>query len=106
MGSLEAVEAVMAARKRRYGLETVRVYPGARRQFRFGNGQQKSAVSCVELPQAVNHREVYLGVFTLDVPRVPILLSIKTLMRSEAVIDFEHRHICLRKVDSQIFSWT
>ena len=79
----------MTSRRKWYGLETVRVFPEARRQFRFGNGQKKSAVSYVELPQAVNHREVYLGVFTLDVPSVPILLSIKTLKRLGAVIDFD-----------------
>ena len=99
VGFLEAVEAVMTARKKGYGLETVR--PNV--SFALENGQQKSAVSYVELPQAVNHREVYLGVFTLDVRSVPILLSIKTLKRLGAVIDFEHRRICFRRVDSQMY---
>ena len=45
-----------------------------------------------------NRSEVYLGVFTLDVPSVLILLSIKTLKR----LGVEHHHICFRRVDSQM----
>ena len=89
VGSLEAIEAVMQRRRAALGLETVSVFPDAARSFRFGNGEEKSASSYLHLPQLLNHQRVSLGVFSLDVPGVPILIGIKTLKKLGATVDFE-----------------
>ena len=99
VGSLDALEAVVSMRRRQYGLENVQVFPEAKRNFRFGNGQQQRATSFVEVPQTLNGRAVALGVYALDVPRVPILLSIRTLKRLGSVIDFEKKTIVFKAID-------
>ncbi|CAE7547481.1 RE1 [Symbiodinium sp. CCMP2592] len=99
VGSLEAIEAVVSMRKRRYGLENVRVYPEAKRSFRFGNAQQETATSFVEVPQTLGGRSISLGVFALDVPRIPILLSIRTLKKLGAEINFQRRTIVFKAID-------
>ena len=102
VGSLEAIEAVMSRRREVFGLETVAVYPNYTRSFRFGSGQKKQAASYLHLPQVLNSEQVTLGVFTLDVPQVPILVGIKTLKRLGAVIDFSAPSICFKRVSSKV----
>ena len=99
VGSLEAIEAVVSMRRSRYGMENVRVFPEAKRSFRFGNAQQETATSYVEVPQTLAGRPVSLGVFALDVPRIPILLSIRTLRKLGAEINFQRRTIVFQAVD-------
>ena len=99
VGSLEAIEAVVSMRRSRYGMESVRVFPEAKRSFRFGNAQQETATSYVEVPQTLAGRPVSLGVFALDVPRIPILLSIRTLRKLGAEINFQRRTIVFQAVD-------
>ena len=53
----------------------------------------------MEVPQTLNGRAVALGVYALDVPRVPILLSIRTLKRLGSVIDFEKKTIIFKAID-------
>ncbi|CAE7271989.1 TY1B-A [Symbiodinium sp. CCMP2592] len=99
VGSLDAIEAVVAMRRQRYGMESVRVYPEARRSFRFGNAQQETATSYVEVPQTLGGNAISLGVFALDVPRIPILLSIRTLKKLGAEINFQRKTIVFKAVD-------
>ncbi|CAE7779651.1 RE2, partial [Symbiodinium microadriaticum] len=99
VGSLEAIEAVVSMRRTRYGLEDVRVFPEAKKSFRFGNAQQETATSYVEVPQTLGGRAVSLGVFALDVPRIPILLSIRTLKKLGAEINFQRKTIVFKAVD-------
>ncbi|OLP76628.1 hypothetical protein AK812_SmicGene43412 [Symbiodinium microadriaticum] len=99
VGSLEAIEAVVSMRRSRYGMENVRVFSEAKRSFRFGNAQQETATSYVEVPQTLAGRPVSLGVFALDVPRIPILLSIRTLRKLGAEINFQRRTIVFQAVD-------
>ena len=99
VGSLEAIEAVVSMRRTRYGLEDVRVFPEAKKSFRFGNAQQETATSYVEVPQTLGGRAVSLGVFALDVPRIPILLSIRTLEKLGVEINFQRKTIVFKAVD-------
>ena len=67
--SLEAMKAVMASRRKQYGLETAHLYPQAIRRFWLRTGQQQSAKSNAELPQTLKSWEIYLGCFALDVDK-------------------------------------
>ena len=102
VGSLEAIQAVMHRRRELYGVETVKICPNPRKTFRFGDGEQLSAMSYVELPQKLHRREISFSVYSLDVPRVPILMSIRTLKKLGAIVDFGERTVCFHKVDQSI----
>ena len=75
--------------------ETLRVYPGCQRPFRFGNGQVSSSLSYVEIPQRLDDL-IYLGVRTLDAEGVPVLLSVKMLKKLGALIDVSRRLVNAR----------
>ncbi|CAE7943401.1 RE2 [Symbiodinium necroappetens] len=102
VGSLEAIQAVMCRRRELYGVETVRICPNPHKTFRFGDGEQLSAMSYVELPQKLHQREISFSVYSLDVPRVPILMSIRTLKKLGAIVDFGERTVCFCKIDRTI----
>ena len=78
------------------------VYPGQHRSFRFGNGQSRTAESYIELPQLLNGKEIRLGIHTLDVPEVPVLISIQTLRKLGAVINFVGNYVVFEAVNSNI----
>ncbi|CAE7314903.1 unnamed protein product, partial [Symbiodinium sp. CCMP2456] len=101
--SLEAIQAVMCKRRELYGVETVRICPNPQKTFRFGDGKQLSAMSYVELPQKLQQREISFSVYSLDVPRVPILMSIRTLKKLGAIVNFGERTVCFHKIDKTIF---
>ena len=63
--------------KKRWGLTFKR-----QKRFRFGNAQEMNAESYLLLPQKVNGVETSLGVYSLDVPGVPILLGVKTMEKT------------------------
>ena len=92
----------MHRRPELYGVETVKICPNPRKTFRFGDGEQLSAMSYVELPQKLHRREISFSVYSLDVPRVPILMSIRTLKKLGAIVDFGERTVCFHKVDQSI----
>lgn len=97
IGSLEALEQIMTLRTRKYGQEEVKVHERQKR-FRFGNGESKKAASYVEIPQQVNGQKINLGIHALDAPGVPLLLSVKTLTKMQAVVDFGKSRMCLCSV--------
>ena len=66
VGSLQAIDEIMSFMSGRGECETLRVFPGCQRPFRFGNGQISSSLSYVEIPQRLDGRLIHLGVHTLD----------------------------------------
>ena len=102
VASLEAIEEVMSRRKLKFPHEKVYVYPGQHRSFRFGNGQSRTAESYIELPQLLNGKGIRLGIHTLDVPEVPVLISIQTLRKLGAVINFVGNYVVFEAVNSNI----
>ncbi|CAJ1460173.1 unnamed protein product [Effrenium voratum] len=99
VGSLEAIQELMALRQAKFGPEHFEVLSTNGKSFRFGNGQTQSAASYLLLPQKLNGVDFLLGVYTLDhVGRVPLLLSVKTLQRLGAVVDFEEAKLYLRVI--------
>ena len=97
IASLEALEEIMVLRSKRHGHEDVTVHQRQKR-FRFGNGTYQQAVSFVEVPQVISGQKVPLGVHALDAPGIPLLISVKTLTKMQAVIDFELARICFKLV--------
>ena len=87
----------MSMRMAVFGEESVKVFE-RQKKFRFGNGETKRAESYVELPQVINGEQIHLGIHALDAPGVPLLLSVQTLRKLKAVIDFEAGTMCVRKV--------
>ena len=85
--SLEAIEYMLHQRSQRYGHEEVGVDPNKNKRFKFGNAQERWSESFLLLPQEVAGQPTSLGVYTLDVPGVPILIGIKTMVKLGAVVD-------------------
>ncbi|CAE7471677.1 TY1B-A, partial [Symbiodinium necroappetens] len=102
VGSLQAIDEIMSAMSARGECETLRVYPGCQRPFRFGNGQVSSSLSYVEIPQRLDGHLIYLGVHTLDAEGVPVLLSVKTLKKLGAIIDVSRRLVIFQSVNARI----
>eukprot|EP00439_Symbiodinium_sp_Y106_P051491 s2166_g6.t2 len=102
VGSLSAIDDIMGALNSKGESETMKVYPGYQRPFKFGNGQVSSSLSYVEVPQRLDGRLVYLGIHTLDAEGVPVLLSVKTLKKLGAVIDVSRRLVIFQAINSRI----
>ena len=98
VGSLEAIDYIMKQRSQRYGQEKVGVDIKRQKRFRFGNAQEMNAESYLLLPQKVNGVETSLGVYSLDVPGVPILLGVKTMEKLGAVIRVAEKTLEFTKV--------
>lgn len=77
VGSLDAIEFILSRRFAAFGHEEVGVDPKRVKRFKFGNAQERWAESYLLLPQTIQGTATSLGVYTLDVPNVPILLGIK-----------------------------
>lgn len=102
VASLEAVEEVVKQRRINFPGEKALVFPGQHRSFRFGNGQTRAAESYIELPQLLDGKEVRLGIHTLDAPAVPVLISIQTLRKLKAVINFTENYVVFEAVNSDV----
>ena len=102
VGSLQAIDYIVGALAERSESETLRVFPGRQRQFRFGNGQVSSSLSHVELPQRLDGHFVHLGIHTIDAEGVPVLMSIKTLKRLGAIIDVARRLVIFQQVNARV----
>ena len=87
VGSLDAVEFVIQSRHAIYGDEEIGVNPNKTKRFRFGNGHERHAESFITIPQTIDGMHTSLGVYTMDVPGIPILLGVQTMMRLGAVVD-------------------
>eukprot|EP00439_Symbiodinium_sp_Y106_P061006 s2874_g9.t1 len=91
VGSLPAIDDLLAVRYETYGrAEEFRVSDAPPRRFRFGNGALGFSVSHLLLPQDLGQSRIDLGIFALDVERVPILIGVRTLRSLSTVIDFQH----------------
>ena len=98
VGSLDAVEYVMNQRREIFGAEQVGVMPGRTKRFKFGNAEERSAESFIMLPQKIHGQDTSLGIYTLDVPGVPILLGIRTMKKLGALIDVSAPSLVFTKV--------
>jgi hypothetical protein len=90
LGSVEAVERVMKINLETHGSTRTTVRPSEQPNFSFGNGQSKKCLSTVSLGITADSKAGSMDVHTLQAPGVPILLSIKSLRRMGAIIDFSN----------------
>ena len=93
VGSLEAIEYIMSCRSKTFPGEMVGVDGSRKKRFRFGNAEERAAESYILLPQRVNGCGTNLGVYTLDVPEVPVLIGIRTMDKLGAVVNVRERYI-------------
>lgn len=100
IASFEALEEIMNLRQMRFGQDDL-VAHAKQKRFKFGNGETKMAESFIELPQTLAGQSVRLGVHTLDAPGVPLLISVKTLTRLRAIVDFEDATICFKQMPTE-----
>ena len=87
VGSMDALEFVLGQRHEYFGDEHVDIDTNTTKEFKFGNGQTRSASSFVCVPQTIGGQSTSLGVFALDVPNIPILIGIRTLQKLGAVVN-------------------
>ena len=98
VGSLEAIEHIMLRRRERFGPEEIGIHPSKQKRFKFGNAQERTSESFLVLPQSINGIPTSLGIYTLDVPGVPILLGIKTMKKLGALINVVEPSLVFTKV--------
>ena len=67
--------------------------------FTFGNGQRKQVSSKVTFPIMTGKKAGTVSIYALDVPNVPLLLSVDALVKMGAWIDFESGTAVFRKLD-------
>lgn len=98
VASLDAVEHVMATRYAAFGAEDMGVNPKKVKKFRFGNAQERFAESFVTIPQTIKGMKTSLGVCTMDVPNIPVLLGVKSMIKLGAVVNVGEPSIMFTKV--------
>eukprot|EP00435_Cladocopium_sp_Y103_P071399 s167_g37.t1 len=98
LGSIDAVEAVMANNKRDHGHDKTWVDPSACPTFKFGNNGVKSCISTVDVGVTLGQKSGSLKIHVHDVPQQPILISVKSLRQLGAVVDFEKNEILYKRV--------
>ena len=72
------------------------------RRFRFGNGSVGFSLSHVLIPQDLGANRVDLGVYSLDVEKVPILIGIRTLKALRTVLDCSQAVAVLAALDATV----
>lgn len=98
LGSVSAVESLMALNQERCGEDRVSVDPSVRPVFKFGNNSAKSCISTVDLGVDLGDRKGKMQVHVHDVANQPVLVSIKALKALGAVLDFESNEVVYKKV--------
>ena len=98
--SLESLEKLLHLRGARGDGDpgALRVVANGRKPFRFGNGEVLTSESFVLLRQQLGERSIHLGMYTLNVEKVPILVGVKTLTKLGAIIDVKGRCMVLTSV--------
>lgn len=99
--SLESLEKLLHLRRERGNDDpgALRVVANGRKPFRFGNGEVQTSESFILLRQHLGKRSIYLGMYTLNVEKVPILVGVKTLTKLGAIIDVKGQCMVLTSVD-------
>lgn len=100
LGSVFALEAVAAENYRKHNEDRiVEVDPRETPTFGFGNSSRNKCVSTTKVKIEAGEKEGILQVHTLEEGQGPVLLSISTLRRLGAIIDFKEDLIVFRELD-------
>ena len=102
LGSVEAIQAVMDMNKKKHGNNRVKsIDLDNKPTFGFGNSSQDTCISTADLQLTADNRPGALQIHALDKGQGPILVSIHTLRKLGAVIDFENDLMVLRGLNPQ-----
>ena len=102
IGSVAAVEAVLRKNLRDHGDSRLRgISTQGVPTFSFGNSTEDRCLSTARLAVSANGAPGEVSIHTLDKGQSPILLSIDTLRRLGAVIDFQADLVVFRNLDSR-----
>ena len=102
LGSVEAIQAVMDLNKQKYGTERIaKIDVNNKPTFGFGNSTTDTCVSTTQLQVSADNKPGILEIHALDRGQGPILISINTLRKLKATIDFEHDLMVLRGLDAR-----
>ena len=100
LASVSAVEAIMSLNQAKRGDSGVAAVDLCERPiFGFGNGEENQCASTINLKIAANQRQGELRVHCLDKGDGPLLLSVDSLRKMKAVVDFAEDLICFRALD-------
>ena len=102
IGSVAAVEAILNRNRYKHGVSKLSGVDASNPpSFSFGNSTENRCLSTAKLKISANGAPGELRIHTLDSGSSPVLLSIETLRRLGAVIDFEHDLMVLRNLDAE-----
>ena len=101
LGSVDALEAVMAKNFATKGDNQVEIDLNKRPTFRFGNGQRKTCLSTAKVGLEVGNKKGAFEVHVHSSPNQPILISRKALRSLGAVIDFSSNKCIFKNVDGR-----
>ena len=102
LASCAAMEAIMALNAKRSGHNgLLKVDKENCPTFGFGNGSTNRCTATVQLAIRADEKPGSLTVHCLDQGTGPLLLSVDTLRRLKAVIDFESDLVCFRALDAK-----
>ena len=102
LASVPAMEAIMSINHQKHshnGVSTVDLVD--RPVFGFGNGSENQCSSTVHLKIEANASPGSLKVHCLDQGSGPLLLSVESLRKLGAIVDFAEDMICFRSLDAQ-----
>ncbi|OLP96604.1 hypothetical protein AK812_SmicGene16103 [Symbiodinium microadriaticum] len=101
IGSVAAVEAVMLRNQATKGSSGLRgVNSKDPPTFTFGNSSENRCLSTARLQISAGGHPGEMQIHTLEGGESPILMSIETLRKIGAIIDFEHDLAVFRKIDA------
>ena len=102
LASVPAMEAIMSINHQKHGHNGVSTVDLVDRPvFGFGNGSENQCSSTVHLKIAANASPGSLKVHCLDQGSGPLLLSVESLRKLGAIVDFAEDMICFRSLDAQ-----
>lgn len=100
LGSIEAIQTILDLNEKKHGCSRLaEVDTNNRPTFGFGNSSQDTCVSTASLEVSAGNRPGTLQVHALDKGNGPVLISVQTLRRLKAVIDFDSDTMVLRALD-------
>ena len=79
-----------------------RADPTARTTYRFGNGEQQTAVARVSVPSEIAGRDGEVSFYVLDA-QAPVFLGMDFLRRSRAVIDYGAGTVHFRAYSDRVY---
>ena len=100
LGSVTAIQSVMDLNQNKYGDHGITEVDVANKPtFGFGNSSQNQCISTAQLKIKANGKPGTLQIHALNQGQGPILISIDTLRKLKAVIDFSEDLMVLRALD-------